>query len=330
MQLKAGIYNDIPEQVYHEKLEAIGSSFIAKLLGCERDAFAISPWSPYKKEEYQHSEALFFGKAMHKYLLEREQFDKEYCTQPSREGTLQAIADLYQYAKDNGIDIGKGVKGDLEQRLLEIEPGAPVWSKIEADFAAYAKETKCEVISHEKKQQIIDMAEEVRTSKINTQSGSFMLGDVFINGNAEKTFLWQHPATGIWLKCRTDWMLGNIIFEYRTTFDASERAFKRQIIDRKYHVRAGFYWKLVQELTGNAPEFYYIAQEKKEPQYLLGCYQQTQNDLAAAWEICEKALERLAEIIKKDPKDKNNWHNHSKNRVLELDFPDYAFKELFA
>lgn len=64
----------------------------------------------------------------------------------------------------------------------------------------------------------------------------------------------------------------NIIFDFKTTTDASPKAFARDIVNRGYHRQAAYYLDLAKENNMPHSEFIFVAVEKKPP-YLVALYQ---------------------------------------------------------
>ena len=316
----------LPENDYFQ-MPCIGSSRLMDMLVCPRYFWSGSPWCPEdKRRPMEQTEAMEFGSAMHKALLEPDDFENVYRTSPSKDGCLVTIADLMDYGQQQGVKLPKGTKAELEDIVLQRWPHAPVWSRIIAQFDEDCEAGNVRKVTPEKLDLMNSMADVLRSEKFTMGDTELPLGQIFSKGEAEKTFFWRHKKTGLDLMCRVDWMLANIIFEYRTAVDASPRGFSLAARKRNYQHRAGFYWKIISEVTGVHPQYYYMAQEKRSP-HLVAMYEEVQDDLASGWAVCEWCLEQVAECLAKgDPYDPANWPTYNNNTVAALELPDFAFQ----
>ena len=58
---------------------------------------------------------------------------------------------------------------------------------------------------------------------------------------------------------------GAFIFDLKSADDCSRNAFKRQVLNMKYHRQAAFYMDAYKTITGITPTFIFCAIEKKAP-----------------------------------------------------------------
>ncbi|MGP4114619.1 PD-(D/E)XK nuclease-like domain-containing protein [Streptomyces sp. 4N509B] len=92
-------------------------------------------------------------------------------------------------------------------------------------------------------------------------------------GEAEQTFIWQDPDTGIWCRCRVDWLSDPDadrlrIVDYKTTASANPADLEAAIWRYAYHQQDPFYRDGVRAVLGREAEFTFVFQEK-EPPYLV-------------------------------------------------------------
>ena len=52
------------------------------------------------------------------------------------------------------------------------------------------------------------------------------VGNLFIGGKAERTYIWRDPRTGALCKCRPDYTRPNLLIDYKTTTSANPRTFR--------------------------------------------------------------------------------------------------------
>ena len=173
------IIRGMPSEVYH-KTPALSNSGLKTLINCPAKYYY-----KYLSGEYEAKEKPYFkiGKAAHKYILEgREAFEKEYWHNPYSELKKE---DLIKILKDFDYDdsIKKMLVTDLMKLVLEkagIEP----------------KENH---LTASELNQIICMARAINADKKAHNALSQ-------KGEAELSIFWQDDKTGVWLKCRPDYL----------------------------------------------------------------------------------------------------------------------------
>jgi exodeoxyribonuclease VIII len=87
-------------------------------------------------------------------------------------------------------------------------------------------------------------------------------------GRKEQALYWTDGPTELPLKARLDWIIGRrppIIFDLKTTTDASPVKFRKRIEDGRYWLQVAQYTAAVESMTGEQPEFYFIAVESTFP-----------------------------------------------------------------
>jgi hypothetical protein len=140
--------------------------------------------------------------------------------------------------------------------------------KIWADFLEDNKDK--DVLTAQEFAQCSEMA---KMAHLNTTIAS-VLGEAGIN---ELSFAWVDKGTDILCKGRCDrfgYVYGNsVIADLKTTENASEEAWKREVVKYQYHAQAAFYLDGLDTLEPVAKrEFIWIAIEKKPP-YACAVYQ---------------------------------------------------------
>lgn len=98
-------------------------------------------------------------------------------------------------------------------------------------------------------------------------------GELFAPGEAEQTFIWQDDETGVWCRCRVDWLSDPDadelrIVDYKTTTSAKPADLEQAIYRYAYHQQDPFYRDGIRAVLGREPEFTFVFQEK-EPPYLV-------------------------------------------------------------
>lgn len=82
----------------------------------------------------------------------------------------------------------------------------------------------------------------------------------------ERSIFWQDPYTEMLLKCRPDIWKSNIVADLKTSYDASERSFQRDMLEYGYHIQAALILDGIYHATGKKIEtFAFVVIEKKSP-----------------------------------------------------------------
>lgn len=142
-----------------------------------------------------------------------------------------------------------------------------------------------------------------------------------INGAAVELSVFSE-LDGVRVKCRPDgWRIGGgILFDLKTTADASPAGFARSVAKYRYHVQEAFYRHVVASITGDDPDklvFVFIAVENKPP-YEVALY--NLDEMAQLQGIIE-AREDLRRY--REAKEKNDWHGYSP-LIEKLSLPRWA------
>lgn len=177
--------------------------------------------------------ALLFGQAIHKMILEPDDFLNEFAVMPQ---------------VDRRTKEGKEIAATFE---LEAQ-GKTIINQADMD-------------------KITAMAFGLQQSKYATS----MLNKATAK---ELPIFWTDERSKLKCKCKVDGIVELsdriIIFDYKTTMDASENAFMRAAIKYGYDVQAAHYIRGIKADRGNdkAIDFVFIAQEKTEP-YCVNVFQ---------------------------------------------------------
>lgn len=112
---------------------------------------------------------------------------------------------------------------------------------------------------------------------------------------AEGSFFATDPQTGVKIKCRPDGYLpdAGIVFDIKTTRDASPEGFPREIRSYNYDLQAAHYLRCLQQAGYMATTFVFVAVEK-EPPYAVGLHALTEGYLAVADARVTATLEKIS------------------------------------
>lgn len=149
-----------------------------------------------------------------------------------------------------------------------------------------------------------------------------------LNGEREKEFFWSDDLTGEECKCRTDVLTrvgGKMtIVDVKTTTDASTDAFMRSAINYLYDLQSGMYCEGVKKVTGEDPDFVFIAVEKEAP-YAVNILKADKTFIQRGYDIFREFIG-----IYHDCKTTGNWWGYlGKHDIINnLTLPAYLAKEV--
>ncbi len=236
------IIRGMPSEIYH-KMPALSNSGLKTLIDCPAKYYY-----KYLSGEYEPKEKPYFkiGKAAHKYILEgKEEFEKEYWHNPYSEMKKDELIELLKTFNYDEKEIKRLLAADLMQLVLkeaQIEPKAIHLTASELN-------------------QIVCMARAIN----NNPECKNALSQ---KGESELSIFWQDEKTGVWLKCRPDYLPYDCLDvpDYKTTDSAKPETFYGSFIKYGYHVQAAMYRMGIKAVTGiDVQNFFFIVQEKEAP-----------------------------------------------------------------
>ena len=141
------------------------------------------------------------------------------------------------------------VAPECDRRTKE---GKQIWAEL--------MESGKEVVSRDDMEKIIGMESEfeaIRKTLLNKQ-----------DLQTELALTWTDSETGVNCKGRLDAIADGFIIDYKTTTDASTKAFSREALRYGYDLQAAMYMEAARENGFNPKNFIFVAQEKTAP-YLI-------------------------------------------------------------
>jgi len=234
--MKPGIYvaRELSNEAYHADTSAISKSGL-DLIHRSPAHYYAAKLDPDRPAEKKDTPALRFGRAFHTLVLEPDLFFQEYAVLPEK----------------------------VDRRT---KAGKEAWAEFEAELGGR------EALTAEDGQRLGAMAAAVRAHP----AAKLLLSD----GVAEQSAVWDDFMTGARCKCRMDWWRGRrgrgpqrIAVDLKTTLNASRFAFRKSVVDYRYHVQAAFYsdgWKAV---TDDEVRAFLLIAVEKDPPYGVAVYQ---------------------------------------------------------
>jgi exodeoxyribonuclease VIII len=175
------------------------------------------------------------------------------------------------------------------------------------------------------------MMEEAGTRKLLTEEdlelvksmSKSLMDDEFISkilGNGaqyEKSIFWQESTTGLMCKARPDIWHSRFIVDLKTVRDASEKAFRWDIIEYGYDVQAAMIQDGIKAVTGQEMEGFFFVVVEKTPPFAVGIYQLHADSISLGREKYIGAIQRYKECT-----ETNLWPSYPM-KVITL--PSYAY-----
>jgi len=156
----------------------------------------------------------------------------------------------------------------------------------------------------------------------------------FTGGHSELSHFIKDRETGVWLKCRTDYLRelkesAAVISDYKSSTTANPDDFCRKAWGYRYFQSAAFYIDIVRQTTGlDVSDFWMVTQSKSAP-YLVTVNRFDADALEAGRELNRKAIRQFAQCLARD-----EWpgYRHADTPDLPtaftLSLPRYAEHEI--
>ncbi len=279
----------MPNEVYH-KHPALSNSGLKTLLDCPAKYYY-----KYLSGEYEYKERPSFkiGKAAHMYLLEgRKKFEQVYWHNPYCELNKDELVCLIKEKYGYDDSIKKFLVKNLMEILLEQEN-------------IQEKEIH---LNKSELNQVVCMTKAALKDKKTKNALSQ-------KGESELSLFWQDKETGVWLKCRPDFMPYDCkdVPDYKTAESVRPETFFASFIKYGYHIQAAMYRLGIKAVTGLEVEnFFFLAQEKEAP-YISQIYNPSTQDLITWGEkAIYGAIEKYLEC-----KNTGIWNTYS-DKIIEL------------
>lgn len=280
-----GIYSDIPNADYHADVGSYSSSLIKMMDVPARAKHQIDSPPEFK-------ECFRIGSAIHKWILERDEFLAEFkvgldCARRSK-ADRQSWADWFTDLGANGNEI--------------ITNPANNWNGL------FEQQSGISMVAPEELQALIDMAQAVAK---NETAVSLLEG-----GEAEQSVFWKDSATGMNLRCRPDYLNGDFCSDLKSCQSVSDHAITRAFADRGYAVSQAMYQDGVNQVLSDWRPFVFIFVEKTAP-YLVRVISLDPEAQEHAWNKYHAMKARLANCL-----ESGRWPGLPDN--LELSLPGWA------
>ncbi len=120
-------------------------------------------------------------------------------------------------------------------------------------------------------------------------------GGLLTGGRAEQSFYAIDPETGELVKCRVDYLAGDLIVDVKSTEDASPTGFAKSCANFRYPHQVAWYRDVLDSAFGEHPQHWVFLAVEKKPPYAVGIYFPHSEDVRRAREACRRDLMRIIE-----------------------------------
>lgn len=137
------------------------------------------------------------------------------------------------------------------------------------------------------------------------------------SGKAEQSLFWQDPVTGVWRRCRLDWLPNPrggrlVIPDYKTAVSADPETWAKAAANYAYNQQAAWYSDGVRALDlDEEPAFVFVVQEKNPP-YVVTVIELDEVAVHIGRMLNQQALQVYAECRRDD-----RWPDFSNGVVLQ-------------
>lgn len=270
---------------YHGDKNTYSSSLIKKM-----DVPARA--KAYMDNPPEYKETLNIGSAIHKWILERDQFREDFliginAARRSKDDK-QLWADWYT---------SKGADGEKV-----IDRPAADWN------TEFERQTGKHMVTPDTLREITAMAESVASNETAVE--------LLTGGESEISMYWRNEATGLDLRIRPDYLSQSFISDLKSAADVSDYMITRAIKNFGYHLSQAMYQDGVKQVTGEWLPFLFIFVEKEAP-YICRVIALDDTAASAGWDLYQQNMLKLKQCL-----DTGIWESLPNN--LEFSLPDWA------
>lgn len=243
-------------------------------------------WSRYLSPnpiEVKRTPSMFIGEVVHCMVLEPNEFNNRYIREPQ----LNPVPKT-ELLKDLTVKLGK-----LDGRK-EFDKQKEAKEKVQAQNAAILESFDSsgkEVVKDAEYEQARAMADSVLKDE--------MAQSLLKIATPEESIYFTHEPSGLQCKVRPDGRAGTIVFDLKTTPDASYRPFQRSCDKFGYYLQAGMIKRALNYHGLELDKFVFYCVENKEP-YATVYYMLDNAAIEYGMGQFDKLMSRMAYCMEKD------------------------------
>lgn len=289
-----GYYLDVPNDVYHA-----GPGVSKSQLDHLHDAPALVQWAKDAPRDEDARAGVDIGDAFHAVALEPHRFEAEYAPEfvPPADA-LVTVDQIKAYMDEQGIAYtSKDTKGTLVDKLLDMEPDAPVLERLREKWAGeLGGRTVLTAAEHKK----------LKLMHASAMAHPFARALLEADGDIEPSIYWIDPETGELCRCRMDKHVRlpggkKIILDVKTTADIER--FDAAIEEYRYYVQDPFYCEGYERHFGAPPDafvFLVVSTTRSAGRYPVRCFTLLPEDKIAGRNEFRADLNTYAECKRND------------------------------
>lgn len=270
-----------------------------------------------KKKLEEPSKAMELGTAIHKAVLEPDEFHKCYVVKPKKENYpnhLDTVDDIKTVLEKLGLK-KNGNKQDLINRLLEHNPEIQIFDCLLDEIIGTGKKV------------ITEDEFETCSEIVNSIKQAPEIYNLIQGSEKEKLCWWLHEETGVVITMRLDaykvMQNGIVAIDLKTTRDAKQSSFEKQIWNNGLFLQAAMYADGIEKITGvKCEHFGWLVAETSIP-YNVEFYAADFGMLEAGRDMYRKLLKDFVECKKTD-----TWPSPSNGKITTVSLPTWAWNEL--
>jgi hypothetical protein len=147
------------------------------------------------------------------------------------------------------------------------------------------------------------------------------------SGQAEQSLFWQDKESGIWCRCRVDWLRHKIegrrliAVDFKTAASAHPERFAKSAMDYGYAMQASWYMDGIRSVgLDDDPAFVFVIVEK-DPPHLVSVVELDPPSLSVGMN-----LNRIARLIYRDCLKTGQWPGYSQE-VEQVSLPAWFLRQ---
>lgn len=302
-------FGKLPQEL---KENSLSPSKIVKLLESPKHYY-----SAYHKEEFKQTDAMLDGILFHKFILEPDEFEKDYALPIDPElikGTMKTSDDLKAKCKELGLKVS-GKKDDLIKRIMDQDASVKFYDEVMAKYLNGRIE-----VTESKLENLNRIKEEIKEHKY---------GNALINGEGDTEFFMHyfHPEAEVWINMKADKHVKlktgkNVIVDLKRTPKLGLKKFQANLYDMNWHVLASLYVDAFKAITGEDAMFAWVGVEPKPP-YVVATYAADFGCLEAGRTQAFHAIESW-----KEAKKTGKWVGPGGDDLVNATLPTWAWAEI--
>ncbi len=306
---KAGIYAEVPLDVYHSQEicdgPSVSSSGLRRVLeengGSPAHFFAESSLNPDRGDPPE-KKAWNFGRACHHLMLGQVNFSREFVFRPEELPDKHGLITTWQ-----------GNKTVCRLWMAQAARGGARWDNGRMIWIADETQPPLTVLSGEDASHITGIAKSLMQRPLLFNPST--PGQGVLNGAIERSFFWRDKRTGLWLKARPDSVPTDSgdYADLKTTVSIQVPDLVRTISDYAYHQQAALIGEGSRVCAEVPMSVFMLVFVEKKPPYCVAFVVLPDKAIARGAEQNRRALDIIASCIKR-----SKWPGPREDEIITI------------